>query len=299
MDMTIKPQREYKDRLFKAVFGRDTEESKRWRLDLYNALNGTNYSNPDDLELNTIENVIYITMHNDVSFLIDDQMVLLEQQSSHNWNMPLRGFLYFSQLYNEYLSTNKKDQNRNTKIKIPTPKFIVLYNGPSNKPEDFELKLSDSFIHPDKSGAYEWTAYVKNINENRNKGLQKKCKPLYDYIKFIAKVRENSKNGMDELDSINKAVNEAIEENLLEGFFSQQKSEVIEMVLTEFDEELFKQNVREDGYIDGLADGATQKALEDAENFLREGDSPEKVARCIGLPLEQVMQIKENLSVKA
>ncbi len=71
------------------------------------------------------------------------------------------------------------------------------------------------------------------------------------------------------------------------------------MVLTEFDEELFKQNVREDGYIDGLADGATQKALEDAENFLREGDSPEKVARCIGLPLEQVMQIKENLSVKA
>ena len=71
------------------------------------------------------------------------------------------------------------------------------------------------------------------------------------------------------------------------------------MSLTEFDEEEFKMVYREDGYEDGLADGATQKALEDAENFLREGDSPEKVARCIGLPLEQVLQIKENLSVKA
>ena len=71
MNFTENTQREYKDRLFKAIFGRDTEESKRWRLDLYNALNDTNYTDPDALELNTIENVIYITMMNDVSFLLD------------------------------------------------------------------------------------------------------------------------------------------------------------------------------------------------------------------------------------
>ena len=71
MNFTENTQREYKDRLFKAIFGRDTEESKRWRLDLYNALNDTSYSDPNALELNTIENVIYITMHNDVSFLVD------------------------------------------------------------------------------------------------------------------------------------------------------------------------------------------------------------------------------------
>ena len=79
MNLTQNTQREYKDRLFKAIFGRNTEESKRWRLDLYNALNNTSYTDPDALELNTIENVIYITMHNDVSFLIEDQMVLFEQ----------------------------------------------------------------------------------------------------------------------------------------------------------------------------------------------------------------------------
>ena len=68
--------REYKDRLFKAIFGRNTEESKRWRLELYNALNGTSYTDPDALEVNTIENVIYITMRNDISFLVGSEMNL-------------------------------------------------------------------------------------------------------------------------------------------------------------------------------------------------------------------------------
>ena len=212
--------------------------------------------------------------------------------------MPLRGFLYFSQLYYKYLEENKKDPNRSGQIKIPTPKFVVLYNGPSDKPDDFEMKLSDSFSHPDASGDYEWTAYVKNINENRNKGLQKKCKALYDYSRFVAKVRENSKNGLDERESIDKAVNEAIRENLLDGFFGRQKAEVIKMILTEFDEELFKQNVREDGYLDGIAEGEARKAVEDAENFLREGDSLEKVARCIGLPLEKVREIAQGISAE-
>ena len=57
---------EYKDRLFKFIFGKETEQSKRWRLQLYNALNGTTVTDPDELEINTIENVVYISMHNDI-----------------------------------------------------------------------------------------------------------------------------------------------------------------------------------------------------------------------------------------
>ncbi|MBR6296865.1 MAG: hypothetical protein IKR40_10375 [Treponema sp.] len=290
--------REYKDRLFKAIFGRDTEESKRWRLDLYNALNDSNYTDPDELQLNTIENVIYITMHNDVSFLIDDQICLYEQQSSMNQNMPLRGLLYFSQLYQKYLAENKKDPNRGGMIMIPTPKFIVFYNGLGETPDEFEMHLSDAFKSPDKSGNYEWTVYVKNINENHCQTLQKNCKALYDYSRFVAMVRENAQIGFSDSDAIERAVDEAIKGNLLDGFFRRQKAEVIGMILEEFDEELYKQNVREDGYLEGVTDGQRQKALEDAENLLREGDSVEKVARCIGLPLEQVRQIAESISVK-
>lgn len=302
MIFTTRPQRQYKDRLFKAVFGRNTEESKRWRLDLYNALNGTNYTDPDALKLNTIEDVIYVTMYNDVSFLIDDQIVLYEQQSSHNQNMPLRGFLYFAQLYYKFLEENKKDPNRTGLIRIPAPKFVVLYNGPAEMPDDFEMRLSDAFITPDKSGAYEWVAYVKNINAKHNQGLQKKCKPLYDYSRFVENVRENKRNGMDDKKAVDSAVNDAIKNNLLDGFFGRRKSEVIKMILTEFNEELFRQNVREDGYLegreDGLSEGLRRKALEDAENFLKADITPEIIANCTGLPLEDVLRIAESLSVK-
>ena len=296
MNFTETTQREYKDRLFKAIFGRNTEESKRWRLDLYNALNDTTYTDPNALELNTIETVIYITMHNDVSFLIDDQMVLFEQQSSHNLNMPLRGFLYFAQLYQRYLVETDQDVNRCKKIEIPAPQFIVFYNGTTDIEDEFEMRLSDSFMYKDdnrkpSSGAYEFTAYVKNINENHSEGLQKKCNALYDYSRFVGKVRRNKGSGMEVHAAVKKAVDEAVEENLLEGFFARQKAEVIGMILEEFDEERFKRNMREEG--------AYQKAIEDAENFLKMGvGTPEQISQAIGLPLEQVLKIKENLSVK-
>ncbi len=299
MNLTQNTQREYKDQLFKAIFGRNTEESKRWRLDLYNALNNTSYTDPDALELNTIENVIYITMHNDVSFLIEDQMVLFEQQSNLNHNMPLRGFLYFAQLYQGYLVETDQDVNRCKKIEIPAPQFIVFYNGSTNTDDEFEMRLSDSFNHRDDNrnfyrAAYEFTAYVKNINENHSEGLQKKCNALYDYSRFVGKVRRNKDSGMDVRAAVKKAVDEAIEENLLEGFFARQKAEVIGMILEEFDEERFKRNMREEGY----EDEAYDKAIEAAGNLLKLNVlTYEQIAQVQGLPLEKVQEIAESICV--
>ena len=159
--------REYKDRLFKAIFGRNTAESKRWRLDLYNALNGTAYTDPDELKLTTIENVIYVTMKNDISFLIGSkmnlyeqplpygklttscearsrggsQMNLYEQQSSYNPNMPLRGLMYFAQLYQMNLSARGLDLFGSKLVKIPAPSFVVFYNGDRKLPDVSEQRL--------------------------------------------------------------------------------------------------------------------------------------------------------------
>lgn len=285
------PHREYKDRLFKAIFGRDTDESKRWRLSLYNALNGTSYTDPDALHLNTIENVIYITMRNDISFLIDEQMFLWEQQSSYNPNMPLRGLMYFSQLYQIYLTENRKSILSSKIVKIPTPKFIVFYNGSETEPGSRSMKLSDAFIREDKSGDFEWTAKIININPKCSFPLQKNCRPLYDYISYVYRVKENRKSGIGKKESVEEAVDWAIREKLLNGFFKKQRAEVIGMSLTEFDMEEFKRVCYEDGVFD--------KAVEAAENLLREGDSPEKIARCTGLPLEKVLELSEKISVNA
>ncbi|MBO4320153.1 MAG: hypothetical protein J5857_06765 [Treponema sp.] len=294
MNLTQTTQREYKDRLFKAIFGRNTDESKRWRLDLYNALNNTSYTDPNALELNTIENVIYITMHNDVSFLVDSQMNLYEQQSTFNPNMPLRGLMYFSQLYQIHLTRLNKSLLSSNLVKIPTPKFIVFYNGAENGENRFRMRLSDAFIREDKSGDFEWTADVININPNHNKPLQKKCNALYDYIRYVYRVEENRKSGMGKKEAVEEAVDWAIKENLLEGFFKEQKAEVIGMSLTEFDEEEFKRVC----YEDGIVDGERRKALEAAENLLRLNTlSNEQISQAIGLPLEKVQEIAEKITV--
>ena len=288
-------QREIKDRLFKAIFGRDNEQSKKWRLELYNALRGTNYSDPDALELNTIENVIYLTMKNDISFLVDSQMTLFEQQSTYNPNMPLRGLMYFSQLYQRHLTKLELTLYGSRLIKIPFPKFIVFYNGDRETEDKEFLKLSDAFENKEKDGDFEWTAELININSNHNNSLQKNCKPLYDYVRYISRIKDNRKKGMSKEEVVNEAVDWAISENLLDGFFKMQKEEILGMSLTEYDEEAVKRTFKEEGREEGIQ----QKALEDAINLLQNDIPVETISKCIGLPLEQVLELQKSLVLES
>ena len=57
------PRRDFKDTLFRLIF-----REKKNLLSLYNAVNNTNYTNPDDLEIVTLENAIYMDMKNDEAF---------------------------------------------------------------------------------------------------------------------------------------------------------------------------------------------------------------------------------------
>lgn len=80
-----KAKKKYKDTVFRMLFG------KRERaLELYNGVNGTDYDNPELLEFNTLENAIYMNIHNDLSFLIANQVNLYEHQSTLPANMPER-----------------------------------------------------------------------------------------------------------------------------------------------------------------------------------------------------------------
>ena len=284
----------FKDSLFRMIFGGKDERSAGWRLELYNALSGRNHQNPKDLKITTIENVIYITMKNDVSFLVDSQMSLWEHQSTWNPNMPLRGFMYFAKLYQKYINPFQEKIFDETLIKIPSPRYIVFYNGNKKVEEISKLRLSDAFIDFDQQGEFEWTATMMNINKDANLPLQKKCKPLYDYIIFVDRVKTNLKNGLDKDKSLEEAVDWAISEELLEGFFNEQKAEVLGMCLTEFDQEAYDNRRRKEGYEEGVYN----KALEAAENLLKlKKLTEEEIAQTIGLPLEQVLKLKEQITV--
>ncbi len=269
-----KANERYKDNLFRFIFGR--EENKQNLLDLYNALNNSNYKNKDDLEINTLDNVIYMRMKNDVSFVLDNQMVLLEHQSRYNPNMPLRGFLYFAKLYETKLATemNLKNIYYPKLIKIPTPQYIVLYNGTDRKiGESITLKLSDAFEDKNKPDGYEWTAKMININTGKNKELLLKCKILGEYSSFVNCVRKYSKIHDDFTIAVDKAVEECIENGILKDLLLKYSAEVKNMLLTEFDEEkdwaIIAKGYKEIGYEEGIEDGKKEGKIEGIRNIIK------------------------------
>ena len=209
-------------------------------------MNGSDYTNADDLTYTTLEDVVYMKMKNDVSFLFDKTLSLYEHQSTYNPNMPLRGFLYFADLYRKLIRNNEQIYSKNI-VKIPAPKYIVFYNGNmKDMPEKvWEIYLSDAFDVPVEKGKFEWTATLVNINQGMNPELMAKCEVLEDYAIFVDKVRTYNKS-MPLTNAVDKAVDECLEDGVLEYFLNKHRKEVRNMVLTEFDEEKFLKMVREE-----------------------------------------------------
>lgn len=285
----------YKDSLFRKVFGAEDKRSAQWRLELYNALSGKNYTNPDDLEITTLENVLYIKLKNDVSFLVDSQMNLWEHQSTMNPNMPLRGLIYFAVLYQNHLMNIDEALFTTKLVQIPAPRYIVFYNGNDEAEDVIKLKLSDAFITFDSYGDFEWTATMININKNHNESLHKNCKPLYDYSSFVDRIKTNIKTGMKNEAAIDEAIDWGIKQNLLDGLLKEQRAEVRMDLLTEFDQEQYDRIRRREGF----EEGAQQKAIEDAKAFLQENIAPETIARCVKLPLETVLELQKEVVAQA
>ncbi|MBR4781153.1 MAG: hypothetical protein IK014_07340, partial [Lachnospiraceae bacterium] len=224
----------HKDRLFIKLFG--SPENKANMLSLYNALNDTEYSDVNALELYTIEDVIFLGMKNDVGYILDGYLSLWEHQSTKNPNMPLRGFLYHAKMYEKYIKDRNIDIFSSVLQRIPTPQYYVFYNGDSNAGDIETLKLSASFINPVEEGKFEWTATMLNINLGHNDDLMEKCSTLKQYATLVDKIKDGIKRGLDVEDSIIEAVNWCIANDVLKDYLVRHKSEVIGMVLTEYDE---------------------------------------------------------------
>ena len=227
---------------------------KKNLLELFNALNGTNYEDENELEINTIEDTIYMGMKNDVSCIIQSNMAMYEQQSTWNPNMPLRGILYSARLFSKYIKANKLNIYSEKLIKIPTPQYYVLYNGKRKIKDKVILRLSDAFSALQNEGQFEWTATVLNINKGHNEELLSKCQILKEYVILIDRINENQKK----YDSVEEAVGHCIKNNILQDFLTEHKAEVIMSLLTEYDEEETMGYVRRDAYRDGEKAGIEQ-----------------------------------------
>ena len=266
--------RTYKDRLFIRIF-----ERKEDLLSLYNAVNGSDYQNPDELEITTLDNAIYMRMKNDISFLIDGYMSLYEHQSTFNPNMPLRDCLYMLQIYQNYIDSQELDLYSSVLLKIPTPRLVVFYNGQEKmrNEEMCILRLSDSYERPEKEPALECRVQVINVNYGKNRDMMEKCPKLYEYSYLVAKIRENQSRGK----TLEGAIEAALEDCLAQGYLTEllttYRREVTGMLLYEYDERKHLKNTYEEGIQKGMRTGQykgrQQKAYQAARNLYRRGFS--------------------------
>lgn len=208
-------------------------------------------------------------MKNDVSFLIADVLNIYEHQSSYNPNMPFREFLYLSDVYRKYVQQRNLNPYSSTLLKLPMPQCIVFYNGRKEEPDRKELFLSDSFIWSDRHvSCLELRVIMLNINWGHNRGLMEKCRKLGEYAQFIAQIRHFLSCGQDYESAVSEAVDSCIESGILKYLLSQHKAEVMDMLLTEYNEDLDRKELLELGAVK-----ARQEVLLESLSYL--GNIPE------------------------
>ena len=240
--------RNYKDRIFRMVF-----REKKALLALYNAMNETDYENEDDLKVTTLESALYLEMKNDVSFVLYDELLLYEHQSTKNPNLPLRNLFYVSDVYSEL--TKDLFLYGSVPVQIPEPKFVVFYNGLENMQEREVLKLSSLYAKKAEHISLELETLVLNVNVGYNKILMERCRQLSDYAQFVSEVRKRLSKKIPLSEAVNEAVEDCIQRGILAEFLSKNRAEVIKVSIYEYDEEKVKRMFKEECMKLGMEQG--------------------------------------------
>jgi hypothetical protein len=280
-------ERNTKDRLFRYIFNNDRESL----LQLYNALNGSNYTDADQLEIVTLEGVLYMTMKNDLAFILAHNLNMYEQQTSQNPNLPLRFLFYIAQEYQKIANLPEVNLYGSRLIKLPAPKCVVFYSGTKEVEDDFVLSLSDAFISKGEESDLELKVRVLNIYKGHNKALMRQCKRLEDYSIFIAKIDEGLAQGMGSQQAIENAINYCIDHNIMSDILSQHRAEVIGMLLMEYDEQKTLDYLRREA----METGRVEKESEIVSKMLKQGLSIETISACTEMSIEDIRLLADKI----
>ena len=241
-------ERNYKDTVFVTVF-----HEKGKLIELYNAIFDTDYDENTAIDIVTIKDVLFRTLKNDVSFVLDKRfVVLVEHQSSINGNLPLRDLLYMSTVLKRMIDT--KQLYREKTLRIPRPAFIVLYNGPEDLPEYQELRLSDAYLgdkEEREEDALQLIVKVYNINTEKNSEILGRCETLRQYSRFVEIMRSYKEDSELTNDVIVEVLNRCKREGVLTEFLDKYGTEIVEMLFKELTREEDLEISRLDGYEEG------------------------------------------------
>ncbi|MDR1495343.1 MAG: Rpn family recombination-promoting nuclease/putative transposase [Clostridiales Family XIII bacterium] len=292
MDAYAGAERNYKNNVFVDYIG-----TKERLIEVYNAVRGTDYANDTHIEINTLKNVLYRFIQNDISFVIDGKLVvLIEHQSTINENMPIRMFEYLAKIYERMIDSDA--YYRKNRIVLPRPEFIVFYNGKEEYDEKKTLKLSESYADGGGGESMELVVSVYNINRGMNKDVLDKSRALGEYVALVSKLREYEEAGYPLEKAVDDVIKYCIKNDIMVDYLKEHGSEVMSILVHEYSYEdelrVTKMEGEEKGFAAGRAEEA-QKAHEataaSARRMKAKGLSTREIAEFLDIPEAEVEKL--------
>lgn len=258
------PNTQYKDSMFRDLF-----QIPEYATELCQTLLKSKSLTTDDVVVNTLTDVLFDKIKNDVSYDIDNRnvIVMLEHQSTINYNMPLRMLIYLARQYEKKYRDRRIYKKK--RIKISMPFFFVMYNGEEDAEAISTMRLSEAFDCPGHKPTIEMVVAVFNLNKLDQIPRLRDCKILREYSTFISLVREYKKETGDLSKAISLAMDYCIEHNILKDYLKDRGAEVRNMMTMEYDHDLELQATKEEGFEEGMEEGL-ERGLDKGINALIE-----------------------------
>ena len=272
-------------------------EEKENALQVYNALNGSDYKDPEMVEIVKLETGISLTIRNDASFILDMYLSIYEHQSSFNPNMPLRMLIYVAEIFKGYVKAMEYDLFGHRRIELPTPKFVVFYNGTENRPAQEVMRLSDLFHHKEEKPELELMCAVYNINPGNNSDFMGKCSILNQYTAFIEKVRDNQTNNVES--PIKQAIDYCIEHDILRDFLSRKGDAVLRIMTIDMTWEAREKLIRRDEREEGRAEGREEGREEERLNTEREKERADAAEDKVNELSNRIKELEKQLAAQS
>ncbi|GHU70645.1 hypothetical protein AGMMS49992_03330 [Clostridia bacterium] len=307
----IKTNRQYKSSVFASYFS----ETNQRLIEIYNAFSNVAYPADTPIEVNTIDNALFYGLVNDVSFVLDNVLVvLIEHQSTWNPNMPFRILLYIVEILKR-IYHDPKPFYKSTLQEIDKIRCFVLYNGNDEKPDVTKLRLSDAFKKvadviddPELDTQLELVIPVYNINAGRNPEILAKSKSLQDYTLFTAKVNEAKATGKDLTQAVETAIKYCIGHNIMADYLKTHGTEVrsvlfADITVEEIGEVRFEEGLeigeargrvegRAEGRTEGRTEGKIDQAIKMATKLIKRNDPDDLIADLTELPISEIKRLR-------
>ena len=261
--------------------------------DIYNALHNKQIGKEDVIRFIKLKSVFFHKVRNDVSFAVNDQiMILLEHQSTINENMAFRCLEYITALYASQMKA--EDKFMPTPLQLMLPEIYTLYNGKASYPARKILPLSALFKVKTDDPQLELKVTVININHPDNEEFLKACPILKGYKHLVDKVEEYKTLYGEE--SYTRAIEDCIKEKIeIADYLERKTVEVMHMFSLEynFNAELnaYKKAGRMEGKAEGRAEGRAEGFSEVVQAMKKKNFSIEDIVNILDVPKEKIEEL--------